>query len=237
MLGLMKSLSLLLMAASLTSNAAGYPVYGLLRQNTYKVTNGTAFLVRYGDRSYMITNWHVCDTFISSAVRNEAKRKSYPTVILKRSPNQDLCVVSTKESGGLEIGKDLGSKAPVYAAGYPQYSKTLQLRSGHTVQQEAESIDYGPIRCPKGFKKGAKVDPTSHQTVATCTHEQTIMSTTLEGTYGNSGSPVVNSRGRLVGIVHSSEEGTPNDDHHHSMCYIPASELVKLLSSLQTKRP
>lgn len=229
----MKKILLLLSAISLASQAAtGYPVYSMLRDTVYKVHMGTAFVVRYKDRSYMISNWHVCRYFTKSVATNEKRKIAETVKIVKTLPEKDLCILTTTRTDGLEIGSDVGEKASIYTAGYPEYSQTIQLRSGHTTSFHEEDLNYGSISCPKTFEMNPTIDPLTKQTITMCKNKQMIMDTNLEGTGGNSGSPVVNSKGQLVGIVHSRTEGKPADDHHNTLNYIPVSDLVKFLDSL-----
>lgn len=218
----------------MTAHASiGYPVYSMLRDVTYKVYMGTAFVVKHKDKIYMITNWHVCNYFTQSQAKNEERKLAETVKIIKTFPEKDLCVMTTSRKDGLEIGKDVGVWASIYAAGYPNYSMDrLQLRSGHVIRIGDETVNYGPIECPSSFKKGAMIDPITKQTTTTCRNTQQIVDTNLEGTNGNSGSPVVNSKGQLVGIVHSQSDGKPNDGRHDTLNYVPVSELIKALDSL-----
>lgn len=229
----MRNLAILI-ALTLTTNvsATGYPVYRMLRENTYRLDNGTGFVVRYKDSSYMITNWHVCRSYIHMNAENEALKMLEPTRVIKRFPDIDLCVMSTTRTDGLKLGKDVGEKAAVYVGGYPQYAKTLQLRSGHTLFLRDETVDYGLGYCPKSFEQTPTIDPSTKQTVTTCKNTQKIMDTDVEGTYGNSGSPVVNSRGEVVGVAHTTSFHEPQDDHHNTINYVPVSKLVEALDSL-----
>lgn len=229
----MRNLAFLLIVISLAAQAAaGYPVYSILGANTYKVNSGTAFTVKYKGQTYMITNWHVCRNFLKSDAINEQSKTKETVTIIKRFPDSDLCVLTTDRENGLEISGDVSERAAVYTAGYPEYEKKIQFRSGHTTYLRDEYLDYGPGACPKSFTQVSYIDPVTKKTTQACKHTQLIMDTNLEGTCGNSGSPVVNSKGQLVGIVHSRSEGSPADDKHNTLNYIPVSELTKILDSL-----
>lgn len=231
----MRNLNALLLAVAMSANAsAGYPVFGLLRSNVYRIPGyGTGFTIEYKGRFYVITNWHVCRYFREANATNEKNHSSVLAKVLRSFPDEDLCVMTSTPRHGLSLGEDVGTQASVYAGGYPEYASTLQLRSGHTISEGDETIDYGEGYCPKGFSRGAHLDETGKKTVASCEHTQRIMDTDLEGTLGNSGSPVVNSRGEVVGVVHSASFGEPKDDHHNTLNFIPVSVLRKVLDSLK----
>ena len=185
----------------LTSYAAGHPVYETLRKNTYWVESGTAGLVEYRGKSYLVSNWHVCRNFKNG----ETKAKSdyygaeYKVKVLVMSPEHDLCIMKAPATGGLKLGKPVKYLSPVYTAGYPKSSRDrIVLSAGHRVGIEHVILDYGTAGCPSTFTKTQK----------SCTHEFELQDTTLLGEPGCSGSPMVNSKGELVGVFNSTSSGT-----------------------------
>lgn len=223
----MKALLAFLMffSSSCASLASGYPVYQILRTNVYDVTWGTGFTVAYHDRRYLITNWHVCANYKkSAAARNDLTGKVYSTNVIAEFPKDDLCLLNPVGSESLEVGSAVKQGYPVYTAGYPSSAKgKLVLRSGKTTKMSNGVLDFHKRgACLEGFTpaKDEKGTPV-------CDRAFVVQDTTLLGMEGCSGSPVVNSSGKLVGIV--------NQKNDQTLSYIPVEVLIKIMRSLESK--
>lgn len=208
----------------------GAPVYGTLRKYTYDVPYGTAFMVKWKDRAYMITNWHVCRSFgRSEEVVNELTNAKSTVSVIAAFPTKDLCILTPVGNDGLEIGKSVPKGYPVYTGGYPTDSRDhIVLRSGRTTSPVDFELDFGAeLLCPGEFNYSSFRDPKTGKNYTSCTRKFHLQDTTLLGKPGCSGSPVVNSKGKLVGIVNSTNEGT--------LSYVFVEELIGILKSLETK--
>lgn len=204
-------------------------VQKLLRDNTYKVSTGTAFSVRWNGKSYLVTNWHVCRSFSETDAANEASGTTVKAQVLKAVPTEDLCILTSPSFGGLEVGASVVVGADVYTAGYPSGHKNIQVVSGQTTQLVSFWIDFFQFdrSCPAGFRQGISTE--RGQPVRTCELYMTTMDTTLKGDHGSSGSPVVDGNGKLVGVV--NERVVQGDKV--LLSYLPVENLIRVLKLLE----
>lgn len=224
---LLTYLAVFVCAATASAATKGYPVFRMLKQNVYDFSWGTGFAVQYEGQKYLVTNWHICRHYKSStAVRRTSTNKIESTNIIASFPLDDLCLLTAGSAEGLEVGGATKKGNAVYTAGYPADAKgRLVKRAGVTTTKSHGELDFEHEEpCLEGFTEGKDSKGTP-----SCKHAFHVQDTTLIGMEGCSGSPVVNSRGKLVGIV-NQKDGT-------HLSYIPVSALVKILKSLKPKGP
>jgi hypothetical protein len=178
----------------------GYPVNKTLKKITYKVPSGTAALVSFEGKSYLISNWHVCRHFKTQEVdaSNEFYGEVVKVKVLRMYPELDTCVMTGTGKVGAKIGKFVKKGAPVYSAGYPGGVNNLVLTQGYAVDWIVAPLNFGSSeRCPAGFL-----------TInAKCEKSFQLQDTTMRGAPGCSGSAMLNSRGEYVGLVNSTNQG------------------------------
>lgn len=137
---------------------------------------GTGFQVQLlNGKRYIVTNSHVCDTSAGLPfIKADIDGEIHQ--ILYKSNNYDICLVSpSKKLGGLFLGIDpiLGQDA--YILGYPELMP-LHLSKGE-VMAKVDMSNIEDLYQKVSFYVSAQVLP------------------------GNSGSPVVNAFGQVIGIV------------------------------------
>lgn len=148
--------------------------------------SGTGFVVDYEDKQFLITNSHVCGLQLDGKLLAKSRADSFDysvIKILKDDPEHDICVLEAPENAsGLSLhnGFDIGDTVHVlgHPIGYP-----LHRNSGEIITQIMIQIDYSrnifipEIRLMDAFQLAATISP------------------------GNSGSPVVNHFGQVIGII------------------------------------
>ena len=211
-------LALLFLLPTVTyARQQGYPVFQTLRMHTYDVNYGTAFNFYWRHKRYLVSNWHVCRNFHHTSAKNQLTGKTYYSNVIASFPTEDLCLLTPVGKGGIEVSQEaVQAGYPVYTGGYPaHHDKKLVLRAGKTTRMSNAKLDYGRGPCPSGFEKGS----------GTCERKFVVQDTTLIGEKGCSGSPVVNSKAQLVGIVNQENNGT--------VSYLLVSRLVRILKLLE----
>ena len=134
-------------------------------------TEGTGFYILYKDKSYILTNKHVCNGK-SSVLTDYGFRK-----VIAEAESHDICLVESKREDGLKMALlPAESLDKLYILGYPD-GNPLTAREGRVV---------GPFT--RVFSWISK-------------YETTAILLSAVAFPGSSGSPVLNERGRIVGIL------------------------------------
>ena len=161
------------------------------------IGSGTAFYVTFAGKTRIITNQHICD-------QREGKRRMVINGkymrILHISKTQDLCLIQSDRESGLEIAdKNLEILDRVLLVGHPR-GLPLTIREGHVV---ARGIDNFPWL----GNHDVRFDMISTITYA-----------------GNSGSPVTNSKGEVVGVLFAGDSRFISEGY-----MVPRDTLIKFL--------
>lgn len=169
---------------------------------------GTGFTITSGgilNIKYTITNYHICDGAIkrgymkgSSAYGDEKKTLK----ILKYDQSKDLCVLtglSTTEPLPIAMSEpSAGDEVAVFGfpAGWPA-TFTFGEYTGRTKVNIAVSVSYDECKM-----SGRNFNP-----FMGCIFVYESYHVTAEITGGNSGSPLVNKRGEVIGVIFASNSG------------------------------
>lgn len=185
-------------------------VFKEVYQNSTNVNNtdvdvkasGSGLII--SEKGYVLTNYHVVQNAnsIFIEVKNASGTKNYEAEVVQLDQANDLAILKIKEAGTLPVGKipfsgvnqtqDIGTS--VYTIGYP-----LAL-SG--MGNEAKFVD-GKISSKTGYENALNAYQTS-----------------VPVQPGNSGGPLFNSKGELVGIVNAKVSNTDNVSYVIKMSYI-----------------
>ena len=175
-----------------------------LRASTVHLSNGSgSVVVGKSGRLYILTNWHVClgAQWKHQIIAFYPNGETIQGMVVKVSPTKDLCAAVLKEDRpGLKMAPRLQPYQDIWTRGYPEHilaethgnvGGTVQWSAGFPIQEIGE--------CPEGYGK----DRDYEGRVQGCTYTFTSQLSTLYARPGSSGSPVVDSEGRLVGVVSS----------------------------------
>jgi len=174
---------------------------------------GSGFLV---DEHLVMTAAHVVDGARTISVRTE---DGSPTtaVVIGTAPENDVALLRVGDlgaAGALTLDTDLPSRGEGLAIiGYPLQADTLVISQG-IMSGNPKPVDYGDQQVDSVFVTDAATNP------------------------GNSGGPVLNHRGEVVGLVSGGQEWA--DDEHQrpvdgSNYVVPAEDLDRWFGSWSTR--
>lgn len=206
------------------------PDFVKMRRSVVMLTNmeqtggGTGFEVRSGDRSFVLTNAHVCDS-----VKGDLMLAHSPTIgqalarKIKSSEKYDLCLM---ESLGLEP-LDLTDRRPVAYNDVIAVGHGLLGPATPTVGQFLEEgiIELGRIADEEGCKANEterKIDVIFFQ-ISVCMRAMQVGVTSTIIYPGNSGSPAVDEDGEVVGIYNAGSQES------HRGVYVPTRHIKEFL--------
>lgn len=180
------------------------------KTNKIEKSSGTGYAI--SSNGYIVTNSHVINGATSIKIRgiNGSFSKAYTAKVIIEDKNNDLAILKIDDPSFTTIGaipyvisnhsSDVGSS--VFVLGYP-----LRATMGDEVK-----LTNGIISSKSGFQG----DVTSYQTTAPIQP-------------GNSGGPLFDSKGNIIGIINAKHGGAENASYA-----IKASYLLNLIDLLPT---
>lgn len=178
------------------------------------ISSGAGFVYKESnDKNYIITNYHVIDGYEDIYVYNSDKEKIKATV-LNKDEYTDLAILMVDDKLDLDsavIGDsdniDIGDK--IYTLGNPiDINKLFKIESGTIANLNKEiTVDATDF---KSIEVNSKVDS------------------------GNSGSPLLNNKGKVIGVIFVKEENT-NIAYAMPINYV--MEIIKKLETNELNRP
>lgn len=201
----MKFLSVLLF--SIIAAGCGKPtpaeVYVTVKDSVARVWlpemngGGSGFVVKAkSGRLYIATNAHVCGTEGATLIVEIADTGvKYVETAVFVSVEQDLCLITLTDQRyePLKIGKAPLRGEAVYTVGHP-FLNGLTIFSGHVVDHTSVEVAYDDEGCEGGHFERTFFGPV-------CVREMLAMNVTAQSNPGNSGGPLLNADGEVVGIV------------------------------------
>jgi S1-C subfamily serine protease len=191
---------------------------------------GTGFAVKgaSGD-NYIMTNKHVCEVAVNGYVliKKDTNQPIYKKVIYKDDLH-DLCLIQgDRRFSALDIGSQPRRGDLHYVVGHPGL-RQLTVAQG-------EYIGYADVRLLDQVKtrkecKGQLIELTPMQQFFfgmefVCVKTYRSFATTATTYPGNSGSPVVNKWGNVIGVLFAGSSEQEKDNY-----LVPLSEVKRVLS-------
>jgi S1-C subfamily serine protease len=201
-------------------------IYRELSPSVIKLTNGrsggTGFLVTNSKgKKYIATNFHVCDPLSNQTMQAQLKGKQPLLVkIIRYDREHDLCLLDAIEGPSVSISPSpIRDFESLFVVGHPLLHEQTPSQGrlvGESVVNVGMSTDPDGT-CPKG------TTPFRTFFAVGCVTPMLLAQTSLLIYPGNSGSPVVNFEGQLVGVINSA------DNYTAAGSFIPVRFLTKLL--------
>lgn len=164
---------------------------------------------------YILTNAHVCDAFRGAPMVTVVlpDGSQMPRRIIAISGDTDLCLVEAPPGvSGIKLAHSEAKVGEgIYVVGHPRLMP-LHVSPGDVLGMSTVDIDLGVIGMDMQEKdchhpKNKIVDEEGFfgMSVPVCMEEIDAIQTTAVGLPGNSGSPVVDSYGHLVGVLFAGD--------------------------------
>lgn len=193
-------------------------IYELIGKSVYRIGDddgwGTGFAVKAASgKTYILTNGHVCSGLRDTERLHSSDGEVYKLKVKAKDDHHDLCIMQApKNAKPLKVSeKDPKYRDRVYTAGFPAISD-MTTASGVTLTINKEGIrDDIPIeKCvgPK-YKVGTSrvMGMFGVLMIPECHMIAPRLQTSVKSDSGASGSPMVNSRGEVIGVLMSTIGG------------------------------
>ena len=175
-------------------------------------TGGTGFQVKGpSGRVYTLTNAHICALAANGTLAAHVPNQKRITLIrvIEVRPEMDLCLLtSMPAASGLSVADSFREAEHLYVLGHP-FLKPLTLSDGYTVSREflEMPVDVEPTDCVGPMMQMREVRGFFGMEPA-CVQRFDAWDTTITVYPGNSGSPVFNTQGEVVGVVFATDQRT-----------------------------
>jgi hypothetical protein len=178
---------------------------------------GTAFLINYKDKNYLITNFHVISLLKSIFIETENKVAYKGVNVLAVDRQHDVSVLEAQglpsSIKGLNYTHNFSTSQKIFVVGYPDMrSKENHLNFGTGVISDANYM--APFYMGKGEAKNIQI--------------------TAPINPGHSGSPVLNERAEVVGVV--SWRFSAKADIQGGNYAVPFQYVTALLEQIENRK-
>ena len=189
---------------------------------------GTGFHVQIEGKTYLLTNKHVCNMAGPLKVEKYGAKEGIVRKVIKRSNKHDLCIMEALPGvEGIRIGSDAENGDTVYTLGHPR-GDALNVASGEKFDDK--DIHIGEEVSEDGTcAEGVLTEyPTFFGVLSICDVTRNTIQISSPTYPGNSGSPLVNKWGNLVGVIFAGSREVENMGFA-----VPLSFVKEFLSSVK----
>ena len=193
----------------------GSKVVEIVRFNGERMGGGTGSYVQApSGQVYILTNAHVCDMYegggVATVIMPDGSKM--PRRILEISDKTDLCLIEAPPGvSGLKMAKSEANVGEnIYVVGHPRLMP-LHVSEGEVLGMSKVDVGLGVIGmdmkeedCKKP-KNAIVSEPSFFGDMQVCVERINAVQTAAIGLPGNSGSPVVDSYGHVIGVLFAGD--------------------------------
>lgn len=179
---------------------------------------GTGFVLKTPNGNMVIvTNRHICDGQETLIARSLALPRDVEVRVIEESKDHDLCVVEAPRSlKPLELGAEPSTGDKIFVSGHP---RLLPLTISEGLIRGEKTIQLGTVR-PRCNPDERSAGPWFIGEV--CLKDYIVNEVTAKILPGNSGSPLLNSKGKVIGVMFAGSDV--------ENAAVPYRELIKFLA-------
>lgn len=190
---------------------------------------GTGFAVEGSSgKQYIMTNRHVCEVGVDGIVRIKVGSKEYFKKIVYKDDVHDLCLISGLEGlSPLSIGSNLEKGNYLYVVGHPGL-RALTTSVGEYIGKTTIQLPFDVrtrSQCPGKVYELSMFEQIMFGREFLCVRSYDSLATSAVIYGGNSGSPVVNKWGNLIGVAFAG-----NPEHERDNYIIPLKYIKLVLN-------
>lgn len=185
-----------------------------------KNLEGTGFITTgKSGKPVLVTNFHVCNSSKDEMLASRmGEIEDLHTHTLVRDSDHDLCIMTPVPGVPLKIGREPPKFSMLYIVGHPRFRPQTPTTGYYTSEREQEMVY--PFNLDGSCPPNTEVY--RHIFSSGCLLTTVMGDVTATVFPGNSGSPIVNEEGELVGVINS------NDGMNYGS-FIPVRYLKNLL--------